>query len=60
MASKSYFVVNIMEYLCDTRMEEDLFSLRSLFECPQNKDVENFLKKSAVDFAKLQEMSYCH
>lgn len=59
MASKSYFVVNIMEYLYDTHMEEDLFSLRSHFECPQNKDVENFLKKSAVDFAKKhQAVSY--
>lgn len=59
MASKSYFVVNIMEYLSDTRMEEDLSSLRNLFECPLNKDVESFLKNSAVDFAKKhQAVSY--
>ena len=59
MASKSYFVVNIMEYLCDTHMVEDLFGLCSLFECPLNKDVETFLKNSAVDFArKHQAVSY--
>jgi hypothetical protein len=52
MASKSYFVVNIMEYLCDAPMEEILSDLCALYECPLNKDVESFLKKSAVDFAK--------
>lgn len=59
MASKSYFVANIMEYLCDARMDEDLSGLLRFFECPRNKDVENFLKKSAVDFAKKhQAVSY--
>lgn len=59
MASKSYFVVNIMEYLCDAPMEEILLDLCSLYECPQNRDVESFLKKSAVDFAKKhQAVSY--
>ena len=48
-----------MEYLCDTHMVEDLFGLCSLFECPLNKDVETFLKNSAVDFArKHQAVSY--
>lgn len=59
MASKSYFVVNIMEYLCDAPMEEILLDLCSLYECPLNRDVESFLKKSAVDFAKKhQAVSY--
>jgi hypothetical protein len=59
MASKSYFVVNIMEYLCDAPMEEILSDLCALYECPLNKDVESFLKKSAVDFAKKhQAVSY--
>lgn len=59
MASKSYFVVNIMEYLCDAPMEEALSGLCSLYECPLNKDVESFLKKSAVEFArKHQAVSY--
>lgn len=59
MASKSYFVVNIMEYLCDAPMEEILSDLCSLYECPLNKDVESFLKKSAVEFArKHQAVSY--
>lgn len=51
MASKSYFVVNIMEYLCDAPMEEILSDLCALYECPLNKNVESFLKKSAGDFA---------
>ncbi len=59
MASKSYFVVNIMEYLCDAPMEEILSDLCALYECSLNKDVESFLKKSAVDFAKKhQAVSY--
>ena len=59
MASKSYFIVNIMEYLSDAFMEKLLSGLCTLYECPLNKDVESFLKKSAVDFAKKhQAVSY--
>lgn len=59
MVSKSYFVVNIMEYLDNAPMEEDFSRLRNFYECPQNKDVECFLKKSSVDFAKKhQAVSY--
>ena len=48
-----------MEYLCDAPMEEILSDLCALYECPLNKDVESFLKKSAVDFAKKhQAVSY--
>ena len=48
-----------MEYLCDAPMEEALSGLCSLYECPLNKDVESFLKKSAVEFArKHQAVSY--
>ena len=59
MASKSYFVVNIMEYLCGAPIEKLLSDLCTLYECPLNKDVEGFLKKSAVEFAKKhQAVSY--
>ena len=59
MASKSYFVVNIMEYLCDAPMAEILLDFCNLYECPLNKDVERFLKQSAIDFAKKhQAVSY--
>ncbi len=39
MVSKSYFVVNIMEYLDKAPMEENFSRLRNFYECPQNKDV---------------------
>lgn len=59
MASKSYFVVNIMEYLYDAPMAEILLDFCNLYECPLNKDVERFLKQSAIDFAKKhQAVSY--
>ena len=59
MASKSYFVVNIMEYLCGAPIEKLLSDFCTLYECPLNKDVEGFLKKSAVEFAKKhQAVSY--
>lgn len=48
-----------MEYLCDASMEKLLSDFCTLYECPLNKDVEGFLKKSAIDFAKKhQAVSY--
>lgn len=58
MDSKSYFVLNIREFL-GTPAEKDLSNLKDQFECPINKDIEIFLKNSAVDFAKKhQAVSY--
>jgi len=58
MDSKSYFVLNIREYL-GTPAEKDLSILRNQYQCPVNKDIENFLKNSAVIFAqKHQAVSY--
>ena len=58
MDSKSYFVLNIMEYL-GTPAEKDLTTFKEQFKCPINKDIEDFLKNSAVNFAKKhQAISY--
>ena len=58
MDSKSYFVLNIKEYL-DTPAEKDLSAFKDQFQCPLNKDIEVFLKHSAAIFAqKHQAVSY--
>lgn len=58
MDSKSYFVLNIREFL-GSPAENDLSILRNQFQCPLNKDIEGFLKNSAVVFArKNQAVSY--
>jgi hypothetical protein len=59
MDSRTYFVLNIREYLGNAPLEEDLSGLQNLYECPLSRDVEHFLKKSAVEFAKKhQAVSY--
>ena len=56
MQSVSNFIVlNIREYLKngDKRLREDkLVQLLSGFSCPLNMDVERFLKRQAIEFAK--------
>ena len=51
-----FFSVNIREYLALGNDEEAgepaLIELLSGFSCPKNKDVERFLKKSAIEFTK--------
>ena len=51
-----FFSVNIREYLALGNDEEAgepaLMELLSGFSCPQNPDVERFLKKNAVEFTK--------
>lgn len=48
--------INIREYLVPENPygigEADLRTAISDFSCPRNLDVENFLKKSAVEFTK--------
>lgn len=48
--------INIREYLVQNNIDEigetDLEAVISDFSCPQNLDVENFLKKRAIEFAK--------
>ena len=52
----SFFYINIRDYLAlgtdDEAGEPELVRTISEFSCPQNPDVEIFLKKSAVEFTK--------
>lgn len=54
-ASDKFFVTNIRRYLNsdNPKLGEDrLIQEISEFSCPKNLDVENFLKKSAIEFTK--------
>ena len=52
----SFFYINIRDYLAlgtdDEAGEPELVRTISEFSCPQNPDVERFLKNSAVEFTK--------
>lgn len=53
--ANNFIVLNIREYLenDDGRLGEDkLLQLLSEFSCPLNTDVELFLKKQSIEFAK--------
>ena len=54
--SDKFFYVNIRDYLAlgnDNKAGEPMLNrVLSGFSCPKNPDVEQFLKKSAVEFAK--------
>lgn len=50
-----YFYTNIRDYIdsnSDEVGEADLENIISDFSCPLNPDVENFLKKNAIEFTK--------
>ena len=51
-----FFYINIRDYLAlgndDKAGEPMLARVLSGFSCPKNQDVENFLKKNAVEFTK--------
>lgn len=55
-ASDKFMFVNIREYLSqgmDEKVgEPELTKIISDFSCPKNPDVEQFLKKSSVEFTK--------
>lgn len=54
-SANSFIVLNIREYLVneDKRLGEDkLVQILSEFSCPFNTDVERFLKRQAIEFAK--------
>lgn len=58
-----FFYINIRDYLALGNDQEAgkpmLNRVLSDFSCPQNKDVERFLKKSAIEFAmKSQSVTY--
>lgn len=52
----NFFAINIRKYLAlgddPEAGEPALVNLLSGFSCPNNLDVERFLKKSAIEFAK--------
>lgn len=52
----SFFYINIRDYLAlgtdDEAGEPELVRTISEFSCPQNPDVERFLKNSAIEFTK--------
>ena len=56
---ESYKIVNINEYLSDPSLEQKLLSILDEFRSPKNENVECFLKKDAIAFAKNgQAVSY--
>lgn len=53
--SDKFFVTNIRRYLNsdNPKLGEDrLIQEISEFSCPKNLDVENFLKKSAIEYCR--------
>ena len=56
LTKEKYTIINIREYLllgADEEVGEPaLVRLLSDFSCPQNPDVEHFLKKNAIEFTK--------
>lgn len=53
-----YKAINILD-LIDSIGEEELRNILSEFSCPKNPEIENFVKNSAVDFAK-KKISITH
>lgn len=56
MSDNRFLIINIREYLAlgtdKEAGEPALVKLLSGFSCPQNKDVEYFLKENAIEFTK--------
>ncbi len=55
METDKFLVTNIRQYLNSDNPklgEEKLIQELSEFSCPQNSDIEQFLKKSAIEFTK--------
>lgn len=50
-----YLVLNIKQVLGDESFSDVLPLIIDGFDCPQNKEVCNFLKKSAVEFSKKKQ-----
>ena len=46
-----YAVVNILDYM-ELIGEESVVDVLSGFSCPKNKEIENFVRNNAVEFAK--------
>lgn len=55
METDKFLVTNIRQYLNSDNPklgEDKLIQILSEFSCPQNSDIEHFLKKSAIEFTK--------
>ena len=46
-----YAVVNVLDYM-ELIGEESVVDVLSSFSCPKNKEIENFVRNNAVEFAK--------
>lgn len=46
-----YAVLNILDYM-DVIGEDSLRAALSGFSCPKNQEIEDFMKKNAIEFAK--------
>jgi hypothetical protein len=53
-----YTIVNILDMI-DAVGEDNVKRFLSDFSCPKNKEIENFLRENAIDFAK-RKMSITH
>ena len=53
-----YKTINILDMI-DAVGEDEVNNILSDFSCPKNDEIENFVKKNAVDFAK-RKMSVTH
>ncbi len=53
-----YTIINILDMI-DAVGEDEVNQILSDFSCPKNDEIENFVKKNAVDFAK-RKMSVTH
>lgn len=53
-----YTTINILDMI-DAVGEDEVNQILSDFSCPKNDEIENFVKKNAVDFAK-RKMSVTH
>ena len=52
--NKRYSVINLRTYL-EKGEEKRIEALIEEFKCSYNREVEDFLKKSAIDFAKKKQ-----
>ena len=53
-----FTIVNILD-LIDATGEDEVRNILSDFSCPKNVEIENFIRKNAIDFAK-RKMSVTH
>ena len=50
----NHSVINILDLL-DSVGEDEVKNILSDFSCPKNKEIEDFLLKNAIEFAKRKE-----